>query len=307
MVLCPFVYLLLQPNVPPLSLQPAEVHSAHWVPLRWLLAPDLRTQERSDISDRLKPQRGPLAKHFIRATTGQLVFRATLLLPSESLYSMPAPEQTLKPGTEQNNKGNITSSAFLNSIYTLMAPLRTQTQPIIPPLRLWGLTLGIVSDLLEKIDVDEAATLWRWPTFSHLDIRLILWLSTRKLRKQLTTSTSEFGKPLATSGRANADGDVDEARNQGQIDGRESVKVNGMDGTTHTTTTEPVSTSTSTSITNVEGKPKPQVGLPAAELLDEYFRRMRRSVMIALILRANLAALVVGYLIWRRRRGGRWR
>ncbi|KAF8245765.1 hypothetical protein K440DRAFT_645594 [Wilcoxina mikolae CBS 423.85] len=53
MVLCPFVFLLTSPNPPALYLQPTEVASAHWVPLRLLLIPEFRTVETCDVADRL--------------------------------------------------------------------------------------------------------------------------------------------------------------------------------------------------------------------------------------------------------------
>ncbi|KZF20729.1 hypothetical protein L228DRAFT_249534 [Xylona heveae TC161] len=91
MVLCPFVFLITRPDVPPLKLQQSEVASAHWVSLRALLAPSQRTVERCDVSDRLIRQSGHLTRAFFRAMLGQMVFAAVRLRPTESLYSSRAP------------------------------------------------------------------------------------------------------------------------------------------------------------------------------------------------------------------------
>lgn len=45
MVLCPFVFLYMTPGREEMEMQPAEVASVHWVPLRVLLSPASRTFE----------------------------------------------------------------------------------------------------------------------------------------------------------------------------------------------------------------------------------------------------------------------
>jgi hypothetical protein len=86
MVLCPFVFLVCRPDVPPLRLQGAEVSSAHWVPLRALLAPSLRTVQQCDVSDRLAKTRGRLARRLLRLALGRMCFAAVRLLPAESTF-----------------------------------------------------------------------------------------------------------------------------------------------------------------------------------------------------------------------------
>ena len=176
MVLCPFVYLLLRHDVPPLALQPSEVHSTHWVPIRGLLSPSLRASERCDVSDRLQQQRGPIVKRLIRAATGQLVFSATTLTPSESLYCSSAPGFIPTPDSQKKFLSDVAGSLGLGFLW--------QKQPSGGggPLLLWGLTLGVVADLLHHIDAQSTSTLWSWPTFSHWDIRTIVWILTYRLR-----------------------------------------------------------------------------------------------------------------------------
>src|SRR3954447_24815658 len=86
MVLCPFVFLLTNPDTPTLKLQPTEVASTHWVPLRVLLSPSVRTYEYVDVSDRFARQGGILVKSIIRSVLGKMRFSAIRLIPSESVY-----------------------------------------------------------------------------------------------------------------------------------------------------------------------------------------------------------------------------
>ena len=97
MVLCPFVFVLTDPESPSLIPQPTEVAATHWVPLRALLSPSLRTHEHVDVSSRLGRKPGPLTKILTRLLLGKMVFSAIRLIPSESVFapavSQPSPEQ----------------------------------------------------------------------------------------------------------------------------------------------------------------------------------------------------------------------
>ncbi|KAI5273093.1 hypothetical protein E4T47_03686 [Aureobasidium subglaciale] len=55
----------------------------------------------------------------------------------------------------------------------------SQQQPLI----LWGLTLGVVADLLDLLPPHNALELWSYPTFTMPDVRFVIWLSTYKFRK----------------------------------------------------------------------------------------------------------------------------
>lgn len=254
MVLCPYVYLLLRHNIPPLTLQPTEVHSTHWVSIRGLLSPALRTTVTADISDRLKRQRGPSMKGVVRAVLGQLVFSATTLTPSESLFC------TSAPGFIPEASAYSRHSLDLSSLRSLLHYSRPPN--VGGPHILWGLTLGIVAELLHGIDAEATSTLCSWPTFSHWDIRLILWILTYRLR---TDHTREFRGTSASDPKATA------------------ASINGMDDTTFTTPT---------------WKP----GLAAAHFPDEYFSLMRKAVMSALVIRANMFMMLAVMAIVRFRR-----
>ena len=88
MVLCPYVFVLPSQTPPQLLPQPTEVASVHWIPLRALLSPSLRTLEHVDISSRMARQGGPLLRYFLRALMGKMVgpmFRS--MLPSRFAHA----------------------------------------------------------------------------------------------------------------------------------------------------------------------------------------------------------------------------
>ncbi|ODQ53162.1 hypothetical protein SAICODRAFT_71163, partial [Saitoella complicata NRRL Y-17804] len=148
MVLCPYVYILPTPSAPTLNLQPTEVASAHWAPLTNLLLPSARTSEHVDVSSRLAGKYGPVAQSFFRLTLGKMQFCAVRLSPTDSSYSTPPPPQGV-------------------------------------PLLLWGITLGVVTDLLDLVPSEKrSAELWMFPTFGALDVKLILWLFTWNARRK---------------------------------------------------------------------------------------------------------------------------
>lgn len=174
MVLCPFVFLLLRNDTPPLDLQPAEVHSAHWVPLRNLLASELRTYERADISDRAPGAKSPAVRALFRAAGGQMMFSAVKLMPSESLFCDPV--QDLEGETTVGHASKATKIMTSTSRLRELEPRQN--------LVLWGLSLGMISDFLQLVDPRATQKLWSWPTFTHWDIRFYVWLLTRRFRNQ---------------------------------------------------------------------------------------------------------------------------
>lgn len=172
MVLCPFVFLLLRHDIPPLTLQPTEVNSAHWVPVRALVSTSLRTFERCDVSERLSGPGNMFMRFFLRAVFGQMLFSATQLIPAESLHCSSIPD--FLP-----NERSPTCSLF----HHIKAWLAISSSPGCTshrPLLLWGLTLGIVTDFLRPFDSDDNSNFW--PTFSPWDFRCTVWLFTYSFR-----------------------------------------------------------------------------------------------------------------------------
>jgi 8-oxo-dGTP pyrophosphatase MutT (NUDIX family) len=181
MVLCPFVFLLVAPDVPPLRLQAAEVGSTHWVPLRALLSPSTRTTEFQDRY--LSRYESRLARFLLWHNLRRMAFPATRLVASESRYSR---------WEEGGSAGAVAARA----------------EPI-----LWGLTHGITADLLEFVPPFDTSHMWSFPTFTPWDVRLAIWAVTASFRQRVhetfravrlhipdETSTEGEGKDVGMSG-----------------------------------------------------------------------------------------------------------
>lgn len=182
MVLCPYIFLLLRHDIPPLALQPTEVHSAHWVSLRALFAHSLGTYGNCDVSERLNKYNSTFARYFLRLLFGQMRFSATQLIPTESLWCSSS-FLSSPPPTSHRIKNFILG---ISEFTTTNPPLLPQH----PPLILWGLTLGMIADFLGPLS-SGVPNFWTWPTFSSWDYRLAVWLFTyafraRKLRELRT-------------------------------------------------------------------------------------------------------------------------
>lgn len=189
MVLCPFVFLYLNREVPALRLQGTEVSSAHWVSLRALLSPSLRTFERCDVSNRLAKRGSNLARVFLRAMLGQMLFSAIRLIPSESIY-------------DSFGQGFLPETSALfdeGGLQPRSIPFRKRhadASTADRPLLLWGLTLGIIADFMELLPAHSAIQLWTYPTFSPPDIRAIIWGMTYSFRRRKLKEMVQGKLPL---------------------------------------------------------------------------------------------------------------
>ncbi len=242
MVLCPFVYLQMRHDLPPLALQPSEVHSAHWTSLKEILSPSLRRDVRCDISERFTQQRAPTMRILIRAIAGQVIYGAVKLKPTESLYN-----------------SFVSKSVFIGQHSTLLGSFMTrllnmkQADEDDQPLLLWGLTLGIMADLLEIVDTPATSKLWSWPTFSPWDIRFTIWLLNRRFQSRKIREhqmTAKISHPPGSNG----------------------VRIGGLDNTTYSTSV----------MRRSKGS---EAGVTGMMWLAEYTHRLRRAVFIALLLR----------------------
>lgn len=258
MVLCPFVYLQMRHDLPPLMLQPSEVHSSHWTPLRVILSPSLRRDVRCDVSERFTRQKAPTLRILIRAVAGQFIFGAVKLRPTESLYNSSLSEAVLV---------NQPSSIF-GSFMTRLLDLKKVDEDN-QPLLLWGLTLGIMADLLEIVDTPATSKLWVWPTFSPWDIRFTIWLLNRRFQSR---KLQELTKSANYSHSANSN----------------DVGIGGLDNTTY-----------STSVMR-RGRGS-EAGVTGMMLLAGYYNRLRRAVFIALLLRLAFGTAFSIFLIRRYR------
>ncbi|KAJ6188888.1 hypothetical protein N7519_003796 [Penicillium mononematosum] len=191
MVLCPFVFLTTRSDSPTLRLQPTEVASTHWIPLRALLSPSLRTVEYVDMSQRFARQGGFLTRLAIRSLMGWMQFSAVRLLPSETHQCTTIPgfvpeENILKPSLVERFKGWCLSG-------------QADSSDTARPLLLWGLTLGILADFLDMLPPHQAVQLWKYPTFTVPDLRLIVSIVTYNLRKRNALNVRSGARPSNTA------------------------------------------------------------------------------------------------------------
>ncbi|KAI4801274.1 hypothetical protein E4T44_11636 [Aureobasidium sp. EXF-8845] len=178
MVLCPYVFLITRHALPPLRLQPTEVASTHWVPVRSLLDPSQRTVHTEDVSNRLAKQERGLKKLALGVMLGEMEFSAIQLLPTESLYCHESP-------IDDTNRSNIgLPRKVMENLITIIDPPLQPPPPQQQPLILWGLTLGVVADFLDLLPPHNALELWTYPTFTMPDIRAVIWLTTYNFRKR---------------------------------------------------------------------------------------------------------------------------
>jgi hypothetical protein len=181
MVLCPFVWLWTGPEVPPLRLQPGEVASTHWVPLRVLLASSARTHEYVDVSDRFAHRGSPFLKAIIRSILGMMRFSAIRLTPSESLYCSSTAEFFSSP---EESSAATANASLASRFYRWYLGDHAGAAGSNRPLLLWGLTLGMLADFLDQLPPYNAVELWSYPTFTSWDVRIIIDILTAPLKRR---------------------------------------------------------------------------------------------------------------------------
>jgi len=280
MVLCPFVFLLTRHDVPSPKLQPTEVGSTHWVSLRALLSPSLRTFERADVSDRLARKSSLPIRGFLRLMLGQMLFAAVRLIPTENLYCSSA------PGFLPD--GSSTDPAIIRSIGASFKHWWLGDHAGSPstdrPLLLWGLTLGILADFLEMLPPHNALSLWNYPTFTALDVRWITWAVTYSLRKRKRAEIEQ--------GRGKAPAAVEEGLDAIALphtgeaqDKPGEVGIGGLGVGRYYGRLQH----------NRRGSRSSAVGV----MLDGYYDLLRKAVLLTFIFRLG-AGSAVGFLLWRR-------
>lgn len=174
MVLCPFVFLLTRSDSPTLKLQPTEVASTHWIPVKALLSSSLRAVEYVDMSQRFAKQSGFLVRMAVRSLMGFMQFSAVRLLPSETQRCCSV------PGFLPDEKNR---HSLLQKVKSWCLSNQAESGETDRPLLLWGLTLGILADFLDMLPPKNAVELWKYPTFTVPDLRLIVSILTFNLRK----------------------------------------------------------------------------------------------------------------------------
>ncbi|KAK5109217.1 hypothetical protein LTR62_007199 [Meristemomyces frigidus] len=299
MVLCPYVFLLTTHSVPPLKLQPTEVAATHWVPLRSLAAPQQRTVAFEDVSSRLANQETGVKRWMLSLTLGKMMFAAISLLPTESLHSAetPAPDAIkLQDNRHAQPTWRSRATAIASRLYRSDVFNQFPVQPKEGPLLLWGLTLGVISDFLDLIPPHNALTLWTYPTFTPLDVRLVVSLMTYRFkdrkRAELQAGHATYHRPsfggasesLANSAvmveRPDETGFHGLGTGVGNVKGRKAAVATMLEGWVESLAT---------------------LFLPDIADRGRYYDIVRRAVGVALAGRASLVVVAL-YMAWRRRR-----
>ncbi|OCK85303.1 hypothetical protein K432DRAFT_287060 [Lepidopterella palustris CBS 459.81] len=285
MVLCPYIFLLTSPSIPPLRLQPTEVASTHWVSLRALLSPAQRTYEYANVSQRLAKSELGIKKWFLQAMLSKMMFAAVHLIPSESTYcsSIPgfvpeSPLQTSKQSMSQRMRG--------------WWPKEVSTAPQ-TPLLLWGLTLGVISDFLEHIPPHKAMEMWTYPTFTDWDVRFLVWVMSYSFRKQMMKEMGQVplsaaAAPTAVEKAAKA-ADAAGVQKQGlpvdetvELDEPGEVGIGGLGVGRHW------------------GRSKRELlrarGGAVNRMLEGYYPIVRRAVAAALVARISLVTFLLAFI-----------
>jgi 8-oxo-dGTP pyrophosphatase MutT (NUDIX family) len=272
MVLCPYLFMLTGP-IPMLQPQPTEVAAIHWIPLRALLSPSLRTREYVDTSSRMAKQGGFVVQKLLRFLLGRMMFSAVQLTPSESLYATSIPG-FVPDGSDPTAKlfSGLAEGSF--GVPSSSDGSLAHQQPLL----LWGLTLGVLADFLDMLPPYNAVSLWRYPTYTMPDLRLLVYLITRPVRKNNAGDLSTGSWPSQTAVDATTQAmAVSEAEPRRLAKNRE-VGIGGLGVGSHR---------------------QPAVG----KLLSGYYERMSLAIGIFLAYRTLLgsAALYCVYRVWRRR------
>lgn len=182
MVLCPHVYLQISPATPPMRISADEIQSVHWVPLTFFMYDNfvenwkkisyptvkilyylrwLKILERSSHYYYLWKK----LEEFILGK----IYYGGILLPDEMKYNVKG------GGSNENSTSHNHSSLKKRNSSTTFLPYSNKTKPLI----LWGITLGMTSDLVDLLYKPEELPLLSIKElasarFTHKDIDLMV-------------------------------------------------------------------------------------------------------------------------------------
>lgn len=313
LVLCPYVFLLTTHRIPPLNLQPTEVASTHWVPIRSLQDPRSRTVALEDVSSRLANQETGVKKWMLSLILGKMVFAAISLLPTESLYSSETPVQEAK--LQDNRFARQTLKDRLESLSTRVwrSDIFHQFPPPHPPegpLLLWGLTLGVLSDFLDLMPPHNALTLWTYPNFTPLDVRFAVWLMTYRFKERKRAELQSGSEFLSKPAFGYASESLAHSSQNGVssstvlVDRPDETGFHGLG--TGVSVDEKAKNKKAAVSTMLEGFVDSLASyvLPTITNRARYYDIVRRAVAVALVGRASLFVILI-VLTWRRARDAR--
>ncbi|KAF9292775.1 hypothetical protein BGZ88_006118 [Linnemannia elongata] len=172
MVLSPFVYIQLSPSTPPLKPQPDEVASVHWQSLSLFLdrlEKPQWTPMTINLSSKLTPR---LSRTFLRGLFGTMSLHS-IEMPYRPEFVLRTTTSSA-PSRLQQSTVDLSSSTLSGSGATtkVVIDYEPEWDPEHRPLKLWGLTLQMMADLLELKDGPI-----------QLDIRQKVWDSKRMRRR----------------------------------------------------------------------------------------------------------------------------
>ncbi|KAF2432167.1 hypothetical protein EJ08DRAFT_556164, partial [Tothia fuscella] len=272
MTLCPYIFLLTSHEIPPLKLQPTEVASTHWVPLRALLSRKQRTYWYQDVAPAAKTKFFGLNRLFQRWLLGDMMFAAVKLVPSESKFCTSIAEfLEEEPLAHEDDTTNETVPLSLS-------PDNWRTVKSDASLLLWGLTLGVMGDFLDMLPPHNAMKIWTYPTFTPVDTRFILWLLSYRFRQSKQKELEEGG--ISVPGVDDKFEAVD-AESFKPVEGR----VEGVGGGRY--------------YGRVRQDKKGSRSSAVGTLLTGYYDLVKMAVVVSACTRMSFAA-VVGYTLWRK-------
>lgn len=119
----------------------------------------------------------------------KMMFAAIRLVPSNSTYCATIPD--FVPAFSASPQSVLGKAREL-----VLGPDRSDGRP---PLLLWGLTLGVVSDFLEHVPPHNALELWTYPTFTSWDVRFVMWVMSYRFRRQKSLEMSTVSTRSSTT------------------------------------------------------------------------------------------------------------
>ncbi|ORY86546.1 hypothetical protein LY90DRAFT_663197, partial [Neocallimastix californiae] len=188
MVLCPHVYLQISPTTPPLHVNSDEIQSIHWVPLTFFMY--------DNFINNWKKVSYPAVKILYLLKWLKVLEQSSqyyylwkrieeFILGKVSYGGILLPSDTNSKVTNDNDSDNGNNeSAEGSSTYLLSSPKHSNTS-FLPfasqkkPLILWGITLGITSDLVDLLYKPEELPLLSIKElasarFSHKDLEFMV-------------------------------------------------------------------------------------------------------------------------------------
>jgi len=291
MVLCPYVYLLTSPDPPTQRLQPTEVASTHWVSLRALQSPQLRTHEYADVSARLAKSELGIKRWFLQTMLSKMMFAAIHLVPSSSNYCSAIPG-FLPPDTPPPTTLLAKLKRSIVQGLDIQGPGVAHASK--PPLLLWGLTLGVISDFLEHIPPHNALELWTYPTFTNYDVRFTMWALSYQFRKRKAEemSTQVPLTNLTSTTVVEETSDTAELPTQDRPDGKaEEVKEAHQPGEVGIAGLGVGRNWGRTGRAKLAAR-----GAAVNSMLEGYYPIVRRAVAVALVGRATVVSILAVYL-----------